>query len=46
MTASHDPDGRRLPIKLDATSNGEFAPVPLTAAARAARTAAEVVPHF
>jgi uncharacterized protein len=24
-----DPDGRRLPIKLDSTSNGEFAPVPL-----------------
>lgn len=40
MTASHDPEGRRLPIKLDATSNGEFAPVPLTAAARAARVAA------
>ena len=25
----HDPDGLRLPIKLDSTSNGEFAPVPL-----------------
>jgi predicted TIM-barrel fold metal-dependent hydrolase len=24
-----DPDGQRLPIKLDSTSNGEFAPVPL-----------------
>jgi predicted TIM-barrel fold metal-dependent hydrolase len=24
-----DPHGRRLPIKLDATSNGEFAPIPL-----------------
>ena len=24
-----DPEGRRLPIKLDSTSNGEFAPVPL-----------------
>jgi uncharacterized protein len=24
-----DPQGRRLPIKLDSTSNGEFAPVPL-----------------
>ena len=22
-----DPDGQRLPIKLDSTSNGEFAPV-------------------
>jgi hypothetical protein len=27
-----DPEGRRLPIKLDATSNGEFTPVPLSAA--------------
>src|SRR5262249_10539177 len=27
-----DPEGRRLPIKLDTTSNGEFAPVPLWAA--------------
>ena len=26
----HDPDGTRLPIKLDATTNGEFAPIPLT----------------
>ena len=25
-----DPDGTRLPIKLDPTSNGEFAPVPLS----------------
>ena len=25
----HDPEGMRLPIKLDSTSNGEFAPVPL-----------------
>jgi uncharacterized protein len=24
-----DPDGHRLPVKLDSTSNGEFAPVPL-----------------
>ncbi len=24
-----DPEGKRLPIKLDSTSNGEFAPVPL-----------------
>jgi predicted TIM-barrel fold metal-dependent hydrolase len=29
MRFVHDPGGRRLPIKLDATSNGEFAPVPL-----------------
>jgi uncharacterized protein len=27
-----DPEGRRLPIKLDPTSNGEFEPVPLTPA--------------
>jgi predicted TIM-barrel fold metal-dependent hydrolase len=32
----HDPDGARLPIKLDTTSNGEFTPVPLDAAAKAA----------
>ncbi|HTP46617.1 MAG TPA: amidohydrolase family protein [Casimicrobiaceae bacterium] len=25
----NDPDGRRLPIKLDAATNGEFAPIPL-----------------
>lgn len=25
----HDPEGTRLPIKLDSTSNGEFAPIPL-----------------
>jgi len=24
-----DPDGQRLPVKLDSTSNGEFAPIPL-----------------
>jgi predicted TIM-barrel fold metal-dependent hydrolase len=31
-----DPEGRRLPIKLDSTSNGEFVPVPLSATNRAA----------
>ena len=31
-----DPDGARLPIKLDTTSNGEFEPVPLTPANQAA----------
>ena len=37
-----DPEGTRLPIKLDATCNGEFAPVPLSATNRAAnRLAAE-----
>ena len=30
-----DPEGLRLPIKLDATSNGEFAPVPLSPVNRA-----------
>jgi hypothetical protein len=40
MTTRHDPAGRRLPIKLDATSNGEYEPVPLTAAGHAARAAA------
>ena len=29
MTSKHDAEGLRLPIKLDSTSNGEFAPVPL-----------------
>lgn len=30
----HDPDGTRLPIKIDTTSNGEFVPVPLSPANR------------
>jgi len=29
MPQRHDPDGLRLPIKLDTTSNGEFCPIPL-----------------
>jgi uncharacterized protein len=29
MNHRHDPNGRRLPVKLDTTTNGEFAPVPL-----------------
>ena len=33
----HDPDGLRLPIKLDSTSNGEFVPVPLLPAHHRAR---------
>src|SRR5262245_22663853 len=36
MTLPNDSQGRRLPIKLDSTSNGEFMPVPLSAANRAA----------
>ena len=27
---THDPDGPRLPVKLDTTTNGEFAPIPLS----------------
>lgn len=29
MTSRHDPDGLRLPVKLDTATNGEFAPIPL-----------------
>jgi predicted TIM-barrel fold metal-dependent hydrolase len=29
MRYQNDPDGTRLPIKLDAATNGEFAPIPL-----------------
>ncbi len=29
MTERHDPEGLRLPIKLDSASNGEYAPLPL-----------------
>lgn len=29
MATGNDPDGNRLPVKLDSTSNGEFSPVPL-----------------
>jgi uncharacterized protein len=36
-----DPDGRRLPIKLDTTSNGEFEPVPLSRANRHANHLAQ-----
>lgn len=34
MNSAYDPDGKRLPIKVDATCNGEFAPRPLPEAAR------------
>ena len=37
MKHTIDPDGLRLPIKLDTTSNGEFTPVPLSPANRAAK---------
>jgi predicted TIM-barrel fold metal-dependent hydrolase len=36
-----DPLGQRLPIKLDTTSNGEFVPVPLSPANRAANRLAQ-----
>jgi predicted TIM-barrel fold metal-dependent hydrolase len=36
-----DPEGQRLPIKLDTTSNGEFVPVPLAPANRAANELAQ-----
>jgi hypothetical protein len=32
----HDPDGKRLPIKIDTTTNGEFTPLPLSPMAKAA----------
>ena len=35
-----DPEGQRLPIKLDSTSNGEFVPVPLDSSLRHANTLA------
>src|SRR5947207_7778622 len=37
MNYRHDPDGTRLPIKLDTATNGEFAPVPLEPVHRHAR---------
>lgn len=37
MDATIDPEGKRLPIKLDTASNGEFVPVPLSKANRAAK---------
>lgn len=41
MAEGFDPEGRRLPIKLDTTSNGEFLPRPLAAPARAANRLAQ-----
>src|SRR5712671_5457089 len=43
MTDRIDPEGKRLPIKLDSTSNGEFVPVPLSPANRAANQLASGV---
>jgi len=36
-----DPEGKRLPIKLDSTSNGEFVPLPLDAVNRRANRLAQ-----
>jgi predicted TIM-barrel fold metal-dependent hydrolase len=36
MSDRVDPEGKRLPIKLDSTSNGEFVPVPLSSINRSA----------
>ena len=41
MPLSSDPEGKRLPIKLDSTSNGEFVPVPLDATNRRANQLAQ-----
>jgi len=40
MPSGRDPSPQRLPIKLDSTSNGEFAPVPLDRVASNARVLA------
>ena len=37
MRYQNDPDGTRLPIKLDTTTNGEFSPIPLEPVHRRAR---------
>ena len=45
--ADIDPEGKRLPIKLDSASNGEFVPVPLSGTNRAAnRLAHEFASSF
>jgi len=41
MVFRHDPEGTRLPIKIDATTNGEFAPIPLDKRERAVNRAAQ-----
>ncbi len=41
MPLSSDPEGKRLPIKLDSTSNGEFMPIPLDASNRRANQLAQ-----
>ena len=41
MPINADPEGKRLPIKLDSTSNGEFVPIPLDAMNRRANRLAQ-----
>ncbi|MCG8435424.1 MAG: amidohydrolase [Gammaproteobacteria bacterium] len=41
MTTRHDPEGARLPIKIDSTSNGEFEPIPLNKGERARNSLAQ-----
>jgi predicted TIM-barrel fold metal-dependent hydrolase len=41
MPVNSDPEGKRLPIKLDSTSNGEFVPIPLDATNRRANRLAQ-----
>ena len=41
MPFNADLEGKRLPIKLDATSNGEFVPIPLDATNRRANRLAQ-----
>ncbi len=41
MPRGFDPQGARLPIKLDAASNGEFSPIPLDATSRRANDLAQ-----
>ena len=47
FTGEVDPEGQRLPIKLDSTSNGEFAPLPLDDSLhRANALASQWASHF
>lgn len=41
MNSYYDPDGTRLPIKLDSTTNGEFTPIPLSKVNRLANKTAQ-----
>lgn len=40
MSDGHDPDGLRLPVKFDAATIGEFAPIPLAPVRRRAKALA------